>query len=53
MQKRRPSTFIQPEILEDYLEYLTDQVEKGEEFATLSIHQISSLITAYLELLRK
>jgi gluconate kinase len=53
MQKRRPSTFIEPEMLESYLEYLQERVQQGDVTATLSIHQISSLITAYLELLQK
>lgn len=53
MTQRNPSSFIQPDLLENYLEYLQTQEEKGEITATLSIHQISSLITAYLELLHK
>jgi gluconate kinase len=53
MTQRRPSTFIQPEMLESYLEYLMETGKKPDEFVTLSVHQVSSLITAYLELLHK
>lgn len=53
MTKRQPSSFIQPQFLEDYLLYCQQKAAEGEVAVSLSIHQVSSLITAYLELLRK
>lgn len=53
MSKRPPSTFIQPHLLEDYLIYCQHREELGDVAVSLSIHQITSLITAYLELLHK
>ncbi|WP_342435753.1 hypothetical protein NSS79_19255 [Paenibacillus sp. FSL L8-0436] len=53
MDKRQPSVFIEPATLEDYLEFCQQKKEDGERFVTLPVHQISSLITAYLNLLRK
>lgn len=51
--ERQPSVFIEPATLEDYLEFCQQKEADGERVVTLPIHQISSLITAYLNLLRK